>query len=69
VVVTAFVGWIDYQGKTHYECVLPGGTLGGTDLGTQAQAETSCGLTYPGALVDTPLPAKPVYQVRAIPVA
>jgi hypothetical protein len=69
VVVTAFVGWIDYQGKTHYECVLPGGTLGGTDLATQAQAETSCGLTYPGALVDTPLPAKPVYQVRAIPVA
>lgn len=69
VVVTAFVGWTDYASKANYECVLPGGALGGTILGTQTEAETSCGTTYADALVDTPLPAKPVYQVRAIPVA
>jgi hypothetical protein len=74
VVVTAFVGWVGYDNQAHYECVLPGGGLGSTPLNTQAQAEADvsdggCSTTYPDALVDTPVPPKPVYQIRAIPVA
>jgi hypothetical protein len=69
VSVTAFVGWVGGDGSARYECVLPGGGLGGTVLATQAQAENSCGQTFADALVDTPLPPKPVYQIRAIPVA
>ena len=69
VSVTAFVGWVGGNGSASYECVLPGGGLGGTILTTQAQAENSCSQAFADALVDTPLPPKPVYQIRAIPVA
>jgi len=69
VSVTAFVGWVGGNGSASYECVLPGGGLGGTVLTTQAQAESGCSQTLADALVDTPLPPKPVYQIRAIPVA
>jgi len=69
VSVTAFVGWVGGDGSAGYECVLPGGGLGGTLLATQAEAESSCSETFADALVDTPLPPKPVFQIRAIPVA
>jgi hypothetical protein len=73
VVVTAFVGWVDGNGKANYECVTTGG-LSGTLSNTQAQAEADvsdggCSTTYPDALVDTPVPPKPVYQIRVVPVA
>ncbi|MGO8685558.1 MAG: hypothetical protein ACLQT7_00025 [Candidatus Dormibacteria bacterium] len=69
VVVTAFVGWVDAEGSAHYRCVTTDGGLADTDQGTEAAAVTSCSTTYADALMDTPLPPKPVYQVRAIPVA
>jgi hypothetical protein len=69
VSVTAFVGWVGGSGSASYECVRPGGGLGGTVLTTQAEAESSCSQAFAGALVDTPLPPKPIYQIRAIPVA
>lgn len=69
VTVTAFVAWVDGQGDAHYECVTPGGGVAGVNQETQAQATAACGATYADALVDTALPPKPVYQVRAIPVA
>jgi hypothetical protein len=43
--------------------------VAGVNQETQAQATAACGATYADALVDTALPPKPVYQVRAIPVA
>lgn len=69
VVVTAYVGWVDEDGSAQYHCVTPGGGLDGADQGSEAAAVADCSTTYVAALVDTPLPPKPVYQVRAIPVA
>ena len=70
VTVIAFVGWVDQTGTANYRCVTPGGGLGGTVLVTQADASAACALpAYSRALADVPLPPKPVYQVRAIPVA
>jgi len=71
--VTAFVGWVDASGAAQYQCVLPGGALGARPP-TQAQAEAptvdgGCTQTYANALVDAPVGPKPVYQIRAIPVA
>jgi hypothetical protein len=69
VVVTAFVGWVDAGGDGVFECVTPGGGLDGVNAGSQAAAQADCSATFPDALADTPLPPKPVYQVRTIPVA
>ncbi|MGA3183859.1 MAG: hypothetical protein ABSE52_04600 [Candidatus Dormibacteria bacterium] len=69
VTVTAFVGWIDGTNTAYYECVTPDGGVDGINHNTQAQAITACSITYPDALVDAALPAKPVYQVRTVPVA
>ena len=69
VAITAFVAWVDGEGDAYYECVTPGGGVDGVNQDTQAQAMAACSTTYADALVDAALPPKPVYQVRAIPVA
>ena len=69
VTVTAFVGWVDGTNTAYYECVTPDGGVDGINQETQAQAVAACSITYPDALVDAALPAKPVYQVRTVPVA
>ena len=69
VTVTAFVAWVADDGNAHYGCVTPTGGIGEVNQYTQATAVAACSTTYANALVDTALPPKPVYQVRAIPVA
>ena len=69
VTVTAFVAWVADDGNAHYGCVTPTGGIGAVNQYTQATAVAACSTTYANALVDTALPPKPVYQVRAIPVA
>jgi hypothetical protein len=69
VTVTAFVAWVAEDGNAHYGCVTPAGGIGAVNPYTQAAAVAACSTTYANALVNTALPPKPVYQVRAIPVA
>jgi hypothetical protein len=69
VTVTAFVAWVDWNGDAYYGCVTPGGGVNGMFGYTQTQAVAACSTTYANALVEGALPAKPVYQVRAIPVS
>ena len=69
VTVTAFVAWVDGIGGTYYECVTSDGGVNGVNQKTQAQAVAACSTIYASALVNAALPAKPVYQVRAIPVS
>ena len=69
VTVTAFVAWMAEDGNAYYGCVTPAGGIGAVNAYTQATAVAACSTTYAKALVDTALPPKPVYQVRAIPVS
>ena len=69
VTVTAFVAWVAEDGNAHYGCVTPTGGIGAMSPYTQAAAVAACGTSYTNALVDAPLPPKPLYQVRAIPVS
>lgn len=69
VTVTAFVAWVAEDGNAYYGCVTPAGGIGPVNPYTQATAVAACSTTYAQALVDTALPPKPVYQVRAIPVS
>ena len=69
VTVTAFVAWVAEDGNAYYGCVTPTGGIGAMSPYTQAAAVAACSTSYTNALVDAPLPPKPLYQVRAIPVS
>ena len=65
--VTAFMGWSDTEGVSHYQCVTAGGGTSGT-YATFDQAVAGCTVDYPRALQHGPT-TLPVYQIRPVPIA